>query len=56
MFSHAEQFIDRMERLADECPKARQTIAYAHVGGLASSPALERFWSLRERLGGDSLG
>lgn len=54
MFSHADRFIDRIERLAEECPEARQTIAYAYVGGLASSPALERFWSLQERLGGGS--
>jgi len=56
MFSHAEKFIDRLERLAEDCPEARQTIAYAHVGGLASSPALERFWSLQERLTSDLEG
>jgi hypothetical protein len=54
MFSHAEQFIDRLERLAEDCPEARETIAHAYVGGLASTPALERFWSLQERLGGGS--
>ena len=53
MFSHADQFIDRIEQAADECPQARQVIAHAHVGGLAATPALERFWDLQQRLGGD---
>lgn len=56
MFWHADQFIDRLERLAEECPQARQSIEHAHVGGLASTPALERFWSLQERLGGNAWG
>jgi hypothetical protein len=46
---HAKQCIDRLERLAEECPAALETIAYAYVGGIASSPALERFWKLQER-------
>ena len=53
MFRHADQFIDRLERLAEECPQARETIALAHVGGVASTAAFERFWSLQDRLGGD---
>lgn len=53
MFSHADRFIDRLERLAEECPQAREAIAFAHVGGVASTAALERFWSLQARLGGN---
>ena len=53
VYSNADQFIDRLERLAEECPPARETIAFAHVGGVASTPALERFWSLQGRLGGN---
>lgn len=52
--SHADQFIARIEELADECPLARQVIAHAHVGGLASSAGLERFWELQQRLAGDA--
>jgi hypothetical protein len=56
VFWHAERFIDRLERLVEECPESREIVAHAHVGGVASSRALERFWSLRERLAIDLEG
>lgn len=52
MFNDPDRFIDRIEALAVECPPARGPIARAYIGGRASSPGLERFWTLQERLGG----
>ncbi len=52
MFNNPDRFIDRIEALVGECPAARDPIAMAHIGGRASSPGLERFWALQERLGG----
>jgi hypothetical protein len=51
MFNDPDRFIDRIEAVVEECPNARDPIARAHIGGRASSPGLERFWALQERLG-----
>jgi hypothetical protein len=53
MFRHADEYIDRIERVVEECTGARAVVAYAHVGGIAPTPALERFWRLQERLAPD---
>jgi hypothetical protein len=53
---HAKQCIDRLERLAEECPEAVEAIAYAYVGGFASSSARARLWRLQERLRGHLKG
>ncbi len=50
LYSHADAFIDRLERLAAECPEAQWPLVRAHIGGIAPSPALERFWGLQARL------
>lgn len=50
LYAHADAFIDRLEQLAADCPEAQRTLAAAHIGGIASSPALERFWNLQDRL------
>jgi hypothetical protein len=50
LYLHADAFIDRLERLAAECPAARERIAGAYVGGVGATPALERFWSLQQEL------
>jgi hypothetical protein len=50
MFNDADAFIDRIEGLITECPQAREPVAAAYVDGHASTPGLERFWSLQERL------
>ncbi len=49
MHRHADEFIERLEALADECASAREAIATAHVGGTQVTPALERFYALQER-------
>jgi len=51
MFHDPDRFIDRIEAIVAECPNAREPVARAHIGGRASSPGLERFWALQERLG-----
>ncbi|HEY7600087.1 MAG TPA: hypothetical protein VH741_09185 [Candidatus Limnocylindrales bacterium] len=56
VYRHAESFIDRIERLAAACPAARERIAAAHVGGVGATLALERFWSLQEKLRVDDHG
>jgi hypothetical protein len=53
MFNDPDSFIGRVEALVAECPEAREPVAFAHIGGRASSPGLERFWALQERLGGE---
>ena len=50
LYSHADQFIQRIEALADECPSARGYLQEAYVGGVAASDALDRFDALQERL------
>jgi hypothetical protein len=50
LYAHADAFIDRLEQLAANCPEAQRVLAAAHIGGIASSPALERFWDLQDRL------
>ena len=50
LYAHADAFIDRIEQLAAECPEAQWPLVRAHIGGIASSPALERFWDLQARL------
>lgn len=50
MFWHHDAFIDRLEALVSECPDAESHVASAHVGGLAMSPALARFYALQDRL------
>lgn len=50
LHAHADAFIDRLEQLAAECPEALRALVAAHIGGIASSPALERFWNLQDRL------
>lgn len=51
MFHDPDRFIDRIESVVAECPNAREPVARAYVGGRTSSPGLERFWALQERLG-----
>lgn len=50
LYGHADAFIDRLEQLAAECQEAQRSLAAAHIGGIASRPALERFWNLQDRL------
>lgn len=45
-------FIDRLEGLAEERPESHGPIAAALIVGRQSTPGLERFWALQERLGG----
>jgi hypothetical protein len=49
IFWHADAFIERVERLVEECPGVRLTVAWAHVGGVAG-PGIDRFHVLHERL------
>jgi hypothetical protein len=50
MFWHAEEFIDRLEKLVEECPALHPDVVMAHVGGRAVGPGLERFYALQESL------
>jgi hypothetical protein len=54
MYSHAEGFIDRIEAVAEESANAGEIVVMAYVGGIAPSPAHERFWSLQDRLQPDA--
>jgi hypothetical protein len=49
MFWHADDFVDRLEQLVDECPAVRLTVAWAQVGGVAG-PGIDRFELLHQRL------
>jgi hypothetical protein len=42
MFWHADAFVRRMEKLADDCPSIREMIAAAYVGGTAAA-CVDRF-------------
>lgn len=50
MHAHAAEFIDRVERVAEECAHARDVIAHASLDGVAPTPAQERFWRLQRLL------
>ncbi len=50
MFWHADAFIDRLERLVEECPDLGLDVATIHVGGVTLTPGLERFYLLQESL------
>lgn len=51
MFWHADAFIDRLEALVADCPATEAHVVLAHVGGLAVSPGLQRFYALQDRVG-----
>lgn len=50
MFHHADAFIVRLEELVAECPDLEVDVAMAHVGGVAVSQGLLRFYELQERI------
>lgn len=50
MFWHSDEFIDRLERLVEECPWIAEIVVDAHVGGRAETNGLTRFYQLQERL------
>jgi hypothetical protein len=50
MYGYADEFIDRLEEIADECPASHEPLASAHLGGVAATEAAERFWKLQDRL------
>ncbi len=50
MFWHADAFIDRLERLVEECPDLELNVATTYVGGVPASPGPERFYLLQESL------
>lgn len=54
IFWHAETYIDRIEALAAASAVMRDRLAAAVVGGIAPSPALERFWKLQESIQRDA--
>lgn len=54
MYNDPDAFIDRVEAVLAECQHARGPVEEAYVGGTASTPGLERFWALQERLGNPS--
>lgn len=51
MFWHPDAFIDRIEALADDCPRSWGALAEAEVGGRTETPGLTRFYALQHRLG-----
>lgn len=50
---HAELFIERLERVADDCPNSHTRLLSAHVGGFGG-PAIERFDQLQQRLNSEA--
>jgi hypothetical protein len=50
MFWHPDAFIDRLEALVGECPRVRDSLVEAYVGGRAETPGLTRFYALQKRL------
>lgn len=50
MYRYADEFIDRLEEVADECPASHEPLASAYLGGVAATDAAERFWRLQDRL------
>ncbi len=50
MYRHADEFIDRLEAVADECPASHELLTTPHLGGIATTEAAERFWNLQDRL------
>jgi len=53
MFWHADAFIARLETLYRDCPAIAMDITTAHVGGLAVTDGLERFYALQDAIQGD---
>jgi hypothetical protein len=50
MYRWADEYIDRLEEVADECQASHEPLASAHLGGVAATDAAERFWELQDRL------
>ena len=50
MYRYPDEFIDRLEEVADEFPASHEPLASAELGGVAATDAAERFWRLQDRL------
>jgi hypothetical protein len=50
MFWHPDEFIERLEAVAAECPRVGRLIVEAEVGGRAITPGLARLLELKAKL------
>jgi hypothetical protein len=50
MFWHPDEFIERLTTVSQECPRVRELIVAAEVGGRAITPGLAQFHELQAKL------